>query len=126
MKHLDHIDASQQDKEVDFPETKKPPPFEAVQDFADSLQVLATSPFPVMAHWLYRKTPHMRKARKMKDEYIENELVKAEDRFNSSEATEIKCAMDHIVKRERLAAKKENRKPVYNTNVIKDEVRYLL
>ena len=123
VKYLNQIDTLQQDEALDFPETEKPPSFEAVLELSDSLQVAASSVFPVLAHWLYRQTPRMRRAIKMKDDYIENELAKAEQRFSNSETAKVNCAMDHIVKRERLAAKKENRNPVYNTLTIKDEVR---
>jgi hypothetical protein len=63
----------------------------------------------------------MKKAKKAKDDYICGELAKAERRFTEGD-NEVRCAMDHIMKRELATAKKEGRKPIYNTPEIYDEV----
>lgn len=121
MKHLDGASAADKNEAVEFPTVPQPPAFKAILELTKSMETATKSPFPVIAHWFLRQKSYMKKAKKAKDDYIGGELAKAERRFTESD-NEVRCAMDHIMKRELAAAKKEGRKPIYNTPEIYDEV----
>lgn len=122
MKRLDGADAADKNEAVEFPTAPSPPAFQAIRTITDSSEVAMKSPFPVFAHWLLRQTPSMKRAMKAKNDYFRSELAKAEKRFTEGKNAEVRCAMEDILKREVGLAKKENRKPVYNTPEIYDEV----
>lgn len=121
MKRLDGTAATDKNEEVEFPTVPQPPVFKAILDLTESMETTMKSPFPVLAHWFLRQKSYMRKAMKLKDDYFDGELSRAEKRFIDGD-NEVRCAMEHIMKRELAAAKKEGRKPMYNTPEIRDEV----
>lgn len=121
MQKLDGADAADNEA-VEFPTAPNPPAFQAIRTITDSTEVAMKSPFPVFAHWLLRQKPSMKRAMKAKNDYFAGELAKAERRFTEGKNSEVRCAMDDIMKREIGLAKKENRKPVYNTPELYDEV----
>jgi hypothetical protein len=70
---------------------------------------------------------YMRSARAHKEKLIAEELDKAKNRFTGrAENSQImEYAIDNILARELIAAKKEGRPPMYNTRTIYDEVAKL-
>lgn len=105
----------------------KAPHPEVVQSFFNimhSVEACIKSPVPVLSHWLLRQTPALKRSFKVKNELIRREIDKAVNRaMGKSEADkEIKCAVDDVVRREKLMAEKENRAPEFYTRGMSDEV----
>jgi hypothetical protein len=119
--------ASDVNKEAIIPAGPNPPTIQAVITLVDSLETSLKSPVPVLAHWFLRKTPSMRKAQAIKDNFINEEVEKAANRFlgKIENDGEVRCAMDDIIRREVLIAKKEGRAPVFHSRAMYDEVRSL-
>jgi hypothetical protein len=66
--------------------------------------------------------PFYRRANAHKEALLARELEKARPRFQSGDEVK-RSALDDILHRELNAAKKEGRKPNYDSRPIKDEVR---
>jgi hypothetical protein len=101
-----------------------PPAQKSILTLTESLEAAVKSPTPRLTHWFLRCLPYMRKARMAKEEMIANELEKGKTRFTQGRKEDqvARCAMDDILHRELIAAKKESREPVYDTRAIYDEV----
>lgn len=109
---------------VIFPEVLTPPAQESILALTESLEKIVMSPMPRLIFKLLSLLPYMRQARATKEKMIASEIMKAKQRFTEErkEKQVARCAMDDIVYREFVAAKKENRDPVYDTRTIFDEV----
>jgi hypothetical protein len=103
------------DMPVEFPEAATPPAFDAIITLTDSLETTVKSLVPKLHHWVLRQLPYMRSAKAYKDRYITESLERARKKF--SEALEkdesVNSAMEHMLRRELAAAKKEGRAPEY-------------
>jgi len=106
-----------------FPHAPAPDEVQAMLTVVETLAVSMQSPVPKLHHWLLRKT-RWRKAFATKERVLRAEIHKAVERLatssNDEEAT--KCAMDHMILRERAAAKKADRAPAYDTPRMRDEL----
>jgi hypothetical protein len=112
----DKIDRpSSRDIPVEFPKASVPPAFKAIITLTDSLEAIVSSPLPRLHHWVLRQLPYMRSAKLHKDHYIVESLDRAREKFSeSSEKDEsVNSAMEHMLRRELAAAKKEGRTPEY-------------
>ena len=99
---------------VNFPEAPMSPAFDAVITLTDSLETTIKSPIPVPHHWLLRQLPYMRSAKAYKDKYIGESLELARKKFEDSEKDEpVHSAVEHMLRRELITAKKEGRAPEY-------------
>lgn len=112
------------DDEAKFPDAPNPAAKQAIITLTESLETSIKSPFPVIAHWLLRKTSSMRKAKAIKDDFIREEVEKTKNRFTGRQENEreVKCAMDDILRREMLSSEKENRAPMFHSRAMYDEV----
>jgi hypothetical protein len=113
-------DSLDDNKPVDFPVAARPPVFEAILTLTESLETTVKSPFPKLHHWFLRQLPYMRRARAVKEEFITKELEKAVKGFESGK--DAHSALEDILHRELVAAKKEDRVPNYKSRAIYDEV----
>ncbi|KAJ5774111.1 cytochrome P450 [Penicillium paradoxum] len=116
------------DEPVDFPEPAINAGQNSVLTLTESLESIMMSPMPRLAFWLLSKLPYMRKAIAAKESMIATELERAKVRFagTAKEDQVARCAMDDILRRELVAAEKENREPAYSTRTIFDELFGLL
>jgi hypothetical protein len=112
-------DVTEESKPVDFPIAARPPVFEAILTLTESLETSVKSPSPKLHHWFLRQLPYMRRARSVKEDFITKELDKAVQTFESGKNAH--SALEDILHRELLAAKKENRVPNYKSRAIYDE-----
>ena len=96
-------------------------------DLAATVMELHGSPAPTF-HWAYLNCkPRIKRARKIKDEYI-TQLLK--DRVEISDHAigkppSVTCAVDQMILRERSLAKRDGREPRLFSRVMMDEVRTL-
>lgn len=102
-----------------------PPTLQAVLTMTERLGWVASSPFPRPTHWLISCLPAQRKAHRIKEDFIKDQLDKTVERLdlNDPEAQpKITCAIDYILHREHSNAAKQGRPPNYYSRVIFDEV----
>jgi hypothetical protein len=106
---------------IAFPAAALPLGFESILVLTDSLEVSIKSPSPPIAYWFLSKLPYMRRAEKVKEKMIIGEVDKAIDRFETGGQPQ-RCAIDDILRREKMLAEKEERLPNYRSRSIYDEV----
>jgi cytochrome P450 len=116
------------DQAVEFPKVPAPPQFRAVLELTDSIEACTKSPFPRTTGFIQRYLPSGRKNLRIKAQFTAEEIAKAETRMRESEGKEanITNAVDHMLRREKLAAEKLNRAPQYQSKVMYDELMGLL
>lgn len=88
------------------------------------MEVGLSSPLPGLSYWFYTKIPRIRKAFTRKDMMLATALQEARDRLEKDEfGTEpVKSAMDYILRREILQARKEQRAPQLDAVMLMDEL----
>lgn len=104
-----------------FPEGSIPARSSSLLILTDSLEISSKAPTPRLAHTILRQFPYMRKAISIKEDMLNEEIAKAVKKFSEGDA-EPRTAVEDIIYRERLAAKKEDRPPAYFQRKIIDEV----
>lgn len=110
---------------VEFERPTAPAVFEAVLRLTDSIESTIKSPYPFVTGFLQRYYPSLRKHAKVKNAAIAEQIRRAEKRMAETKQTSnavVSNGVDHILYRERLAAEKEKRAPLYYTPAIKDDV----
>jgi hypothetical protein len=114
------------DDAVEFPRAPAPPNFLAVLELTDSIESVTKSPLPKTTGFIQRYLPHGRKHLATKKRFTNEEITKAEKRMKESEGKEAKItnAVDHLLRREKMAAEKAQRPPQYHSNVMVDEVSW--
>lgn len=114
------------DGAAEFRAPERSPHLKTMHTFTDSIDTSWVSPAPRQTHWVLRQAPSYRRAVLHKDQLIKERLDDAKDRLLNSTATDeydgITCATDHLVRREAYAAVKENRSPVYDSQLVSDEL----
>jgi hypothetical protein len=117
---------SSTEKEVVFARASAPPAFQAIFDLTDSIEWVLKSPFPRVTGFIQRYLPVGRKNMKLKNKFVTEEIAKAEARHKATQGKETKItnAMDHILRRENIAAEKLQRAPVYYSQALIDEVSF--
>ena len=108
-----------------MPTAETSPASDSILKLVDSLEIPMNSPIPRLAHWFaLNLTPRYRAARSTRDWLLKNRLRTAWERFHESAKTEtrVKSAIDFIVQREVMLAKKEGRRPQYDTQDTRDEL----
>lgn len=112
------------DGAAEFPDASVPPVLDAVLKITDSLEHVGKSPIPRTLGFAMRYLPSMRRHAKAKDLAVAEEIAKAEKRMveNKGDTKRMTNAVDHMLHREHVAAKKQNRAPNYQGKVMAAEV----
>ncbi|KAK4554936.1 hypothetical protein LTR86_008084 [Recurvomyces mirabilis] len=113
------------DAPVDLPMVQNPEAFEAIMTLGESCEIPMKSPFPRLHHAMaLRFYPRYVSARKTVDRLLTDSLRSAWVKFTEQGASEgeIRSALDLMVEREVVMAKKAERKPAYDTQDIRDEL----
>jgi hypothetical protein len=105
---------------IDFPPSSRPEIFSAIKTLIESIATSMNSPVPILAHWLLRIMPYMRAARAQKEGLIKARVNDSVKRLATGNLKE-DSALDNIVQRESLAAKKDGREPDYHSRAVYDE-----
>lgn len=115
---------STEDEAVDFPRAPAPPAFDAILRLTDNLEHVVKSPFPRLAGRVLRWAPSISKLIKLKDEVITAQISKAEKRMAEikGDSNKISNAVDHLLRRESMAAERQKRLPQYHSKVMIAEV----
>ncbi|KAK1245975.1 hypothetical protein MKX07_005044 [Trichoderma sp. CBMAI-0711] len=109
------------DEPVAFPERHTPDIFSAVLTLANSVTETQLSPAPVLTSWIFRKFPYMRKAKSIKDKYIQDKIEESIRLIKKDPNIKARSALHSVLLRERDVATKEGRQPDYRKGAIADE-----
>ncbi|KAI1375605.1 cytochrome P450 [Hypoxylon crocopeplum] len=110
------------DEPVHFPEGKVDDLLRATLELVATVGEVQGSPLPDLK-WAYvNSKPRIRRAYKIKEEYVKVEIRDALSRMKGTEDEFVKSAVDHMVFREKVLAEKDGRAPDYFSRVMMDEV----
>jgi hypothetical protein len=105
------------DVPVHFPKLPHPPAFDAVLTLTESITPLIASPYPKLHHWFLRQSKSYKEAKKYKDQAIETTMTTAIEKFSEDQMDALekqgkdRSVIDHMIRRELLASRKEGREP---------------
>lgn len=111
------------DDAAEIPTAPAPSAMHAVLKLTDSFEGVLKSPFPRVHGFMQRYLPSQRKNQNIKNEAIHAQISNAEARMNSGKEDRITNAVDHMLRREKAAAARQNRIPQYHSKVMVAEVR---
>lgn len=124
--------AKNEDEPVEFPEAKPHDVVTATLDLTEAVGKVQGSPLMRLTWKLMELTPHLRRARKIKDAYILRELKRAVDHMRvlheqsqsrvGDSGPRVRSAVDHMVQRENQLAQKDGREPEYFSPIMMVEV----
>lgn len=121
---VDALAQRHRDEAVEFPIGRVDELIQATLDLTETVGQVQGNPLPALT-WAYvNRKPKIRKATKIKEDYIMKELSDAVKRLEETGEVVVKSAVDHLVLREKELADKDNRAPAYFSRVMKDEVRF--
>jgi hypothetical protein len=101
------------------------PELEACVYLTQSIGVAFQSHFPRLAHWLYLQKQESRRTLRLRKQLISENIEKGIKRLEKHEGNTkatMKCAVDQILLRERMAAEKNGVRPDFHKPAIYDEV----
>jgi hypothetical protein len=116
----------EQDAAVVFPTGVGDELIQATLDLTETVGEVQGNPLPALT-WAYvNRKPKIRRATRIKEEYIMTELRNAVKRLSEEDINKrevvVKSAVDHLVRREKELAAKDGREPAYFSRVMIDEV----
>ncbi|KAL5120724.1 hypothetical protein ACEQ8H_001473 [Pleosporales sp. CAS-2024a] len=121
-----HLPASL-DQAAEFPQASAPPEFHAILELTESIEKVGRSPFPKTLGFVQRWLPAGFRNLRIKEHFTRAEIAKAEVRMVSQDDdVKVSNAVDHMLRREKLAAEKSHRRPAYQTKDMQDELLGLL
>ncbi|KAJ9610808.1 hypothetical protein H2200_005585 [Cladophialophora chaetospira] len=97
----------------------------AITTLAASVEVGFNSPLPVQHHWVLRQLPHLGGAVRIKNNMTRREISKSLARMPDDDEkaqSSARTALDNMLYRERLTAKKNGHKPNFYASYIFDEM----
>ncbi|KAJ0325051.1 hypothetical protein COL5a_007555 [Colletotrichum fioriniae] len=119
------VDASNA-KAVSFPVAPIHPTLETAIKTADNVTGVAATGFPDIAWWLIGLKPSVRSMRTFRKAFFKEQVQKAVERYEGQAQDDgdsyVKSAVDLMIHRETVFAGKENRKPVYWSDAMNDEL----
>ncbi|KAK5135427.1 hypothetical protein LTR08_005215 [Meristemomyces frigidus] len=116
--------ADNTDAAVQFPAASDPAAFKALIKLSDSVEIALHSPIPRLHHGLaLRLMPSLISAKKVKDQLLKSHIDAAWEKLQHNENEDaVKSALDLVVQREAIMAKKDGRPAQYDTQAIRDEL----
>lgn len=109
---------------AEFPHADYPASVTDMRAVIDAMGVGVSSALPRLSYWFYKKRPSIRAAFRRKDLMLGKALRESQARFEKESEADgsVVSAMDYILKREVIMAKKENRQMQLDRTVIQDEL----
>ena len=109
------------DEAVEFPRGQVDEVLQATLDVTATVEEVQGSPVPRLK-WAYvLLKPRIKKATKIKEDYILKELNDSVKRLKRGEGEVVRSAVDHMIVREKSLAQKEGREPEYFSRIMIDE-----
>ncbi|KAL3306729.1 cytochrome p450 monooxygenase [Colletotrichum asianum] len=93
---------------------------DAILALAESVEEARKAVFPRFRSWYMHQTTRIKEAKRIRDDFIDREIVIAVERLESQEP--VSSAIDHMMHREKLFAEKEGREPVFKSVGMHSEV----
>ncbi|KXH51974.1 cytochrome P450 [Colletotrichum nymphaeae SA-01] len=119
------IDASNT-KAASFPVAPIHPTLDTAIKTADNVTGVAATGFPDIAWWLIGLKPSVRSMRTFRKAFFKEQVQKAVERYEGQAQdngdSDVKSAIDLMIHRENVFAGKENRKPIYWSDAMNDEL----
>ncbi|KAL0930163.1 cytochrome p450 monooxygenase [Colletotrichum truncatum] len=110
---------------IAFPTAEIHPAFKATLESVENVAGVASSGFPKLAWWLIGLKPTVRRMRAIRDAFLKEQILGAAKRYEchggGTNDDHVKSAIDLMVQREGTFAKKEERKPVFWGDTMRDE-----
>ena len=125
LRYLDQIQVPvNMQSPVEFPMAAESPTYTCIRELVDSVQIGMNSPIPKQhMQFALKYYPSLAAARKFTDELMKRVLRSAWEKFNEQgRDNEITSALELVVQREVVLARKENRPVMENNNAIRDEL----
>ena len=95
---------------------------QAMLDLTETVGEVQGNPLPSLT-WAYvMRKPRIKRATKIKEDYIMKELKDAVARLEGSEGEVVRSAVDHMLVRQKSLAEKHGRMPDYFSRIMIDEV----
>ncbi|CZR65123.1 related to TRI13-cytochrome P450 [Phialocephala subalpina] len=118
---------AKQDLPAVFPQAPVPFDVQCIRTAVNSMEVGLASPLPGLSYFFYLKLPGVRRAFNRKDRMLSVALKDSRDRLGIEVEkgignAPVHSAMDYILRRELLQARKEGRPPRLDDTVLKDEL----
>lgn len=110
------------DEAVEFPQGEVDEVIQATLDLTETVGQVQGNPMPALTWRYVNSKPKIRRATKIKEDYIRKELTDAVERLEGGGEAVVKSAVDHLVLREKELAEKDGRAPAYFSRVMNDEV----
>lgn len=116
------------DEAAEIPLAEDPMDFLSVLEVTESAKFATQSALPAVGYWIAKKTNSSLKAAiKRKDALVRNRLEAAWEKYSDAEGQnekgeDVTSAIELVVKREVLLAKKEGRTPQWDTPIVRDEL----
>ncbi|KAI0202785.1 cytochrome P450 [Astrocystis sublimbata] len=118
----DNISLTKEGDAVIFPEIPTLPILEAIEGITNHIGDQVKSPYPkLMNKYELLTNPTLVKQIARKNKFIQDQIDKAVMRLRTGENV-TRSAMDHILRREMNAAKKEDREPIFHSPRVHDEL----
>jgi hypothetical protein len=113
------------DQPILFPPATMDSAIQATLDLTASVETILATPKPKWTWWFLKWTTRMRKALRVRDQYMRTEVLKSVGRLAESgrEDTWVRSAVDHIVQRVGRLAEKANKEPEFLSADVLDEVK---
>ncbi|KAI0835643.1 cytochrome P450 [Hypoxylon sp. FL0890] len=109
------------DEPVTFPEAKQDDAIAATLDLATAVEELQGSAMPRWKWWFMENFTAVGQKVQIKSGYIDDELRKAVARKDEQAGSEVSSAVDLMIRRETILAKKDGRAPNYLSRTMRDE-----
>ncbi|KAI9163938.1 Steroid 21-hydroxylase [Paramyrothecium foliicola] len=95
---------------------------QAILTFTHAADDLISSPFPAIAYAFVKMKPSWRRNMDAKEGILRKEIGDTLARRTNDPEHKVRSAVDHIIERETLLAKKQGREPNYYSGAIRDEL----
>ncbi|KAK1447482.1 cytochrome P450 [Colletotrichum melonis] len=113
-------------KAASFPIAPIHPTLETAIKTADNVTGVAATGFPDIAWWLIGLKPSVKSMRTFRKAFFKEQVQKAVERYEGqaqdNDDSYVKSAIDLMIHRETVFAGKENRKPIYWSDAVNDEL----
>lgn len=121
--HVMNTGGNSLDEPVQFAEPEVSELLRAMLELMSAPQKVHGSPLPEFKWKYVGMTKSFRRANKIKEDFIKSALIDAVRALEKGASEDwVKCAVDHMVCREKLLAAKDGRNPEYTSGTMIDEV----
>ncbi|KUI64500.1 Trichodiene oxygenase [Cytospora mali] len=119
--NINRVKHTGQDDPVDFPVGQVDEALQATLDLTETVGKVQGNPAPSLMWRYITNTPKVKKAIKIKEDYIMKELRAGVERLQQAPSGKLQSAIDQMIVREMSLAEKDGRSPDFFSRVMIDE-----